>query len=246
MPVTLPAHAAAVLPFVGRFRLHATALVVGAAAPDLAYLAETGRFSHTLPGVFLVCLPVGLVAVVYAEALLLPALRLSAVDVRGVNWARLLRSAGLPRGATGWALAAISVLIGAVTHVLWDGFTHRGMMPASLYQDVRFELGSFGMTAPRWLQHLSTFGGTAIVLAYLVRRYERERPEPQGSRRAFWVLLVPTLLFALLGMAWRLKEPLWGGTLYTKLWKLFWPAASFGLAALSLAALYVTGKFKRR
>jgi len=61
MPLTL-AHPAAVLPAV-RFRrrgLPFVPLVIGSVTPDFEYffkLEPTGHFSHTVPGVFLFCLP---------------------------------------------------------------------------------------------------------------------------------------------------------------------------------------------
>src|SRR3954464_368087 len=67
MPATFPSHAAAVLPLKlwrpGWF--DGVALVVGSAAPDLAY-PLVGLVSlpgtHTLTGLFWFCLPVGLVS----------------------------------------------------------------------------------------------------------------------------------------------------------------------------------------
>ena len=62
MPFTL-AHAAAALPF-RRTRLILSAVVVGTFAPDFEYflrLVPGGHFGHTLPGVFVLDLPLSLV-----------------------------------------------------------------------------------------------------------------------------------------------------------------------------------------
>ena len=61
MPYTL-AHPAAALPLwcASRKRLRLAALVIGAASPDFEYLLRinyVGHFSHTIPGLLLVCLP---------------------------------------------------------------------------------------------------------------------------------------------------------------------------------------------
>jgi hypothetical protein len=60
LPLTL-AHPAAVLPFRRWFVF--SGLVIGSLAPDFEYflyVPDSLRIGHTLPGVFLFCLPVGL------------------------------------------------------------------------------------------------------------------------------------------------------------------------------------------
>src|SRR5262245_60819187 len=61
MPFTA-AHAVAALPF-RRTRLYSAAFVVGCLSPDFEYflrLVPRGSFGHTLPGVFLLGLPLSL------------------------------------------------------------------------------------------------------------------------------------------------------------------------------------------
>jgi uncharacterized protein DUF4184 len=61
MPVTLPAHVAAVLPLFRVRWLPPAALVVGARVPDLAYLFGMSAYaSHNLDGLLRFSLPVGL------------------------------------------------------------------------------------------------------------------------------------------------------------------------------------------
>src|SRR4051812_1473819 len=77
MPLTFPAHAAAVLPMLKQRRLRAptTAWVVGSCAPDLSYLLGShGPAAHSLRGLFTFCIPVGLLALLWLEILILPAL----------------------------------------------------------------------------------------------------------------------------------------------------------------------------
>ncbi|MEV0989434.1 DUF4184 family protein [Streptomyces sp. NPDC049949] len=137
MPFTL-SHAAAVLPAVrrtGRARapLVASALVLGSFAPDTFYFADAvvsglwpyGEFAHSLPGVFTVdaVLTVALAAcwLLLREPLtaLLPRRRRGRMHafVRGEDW----------RGRGPAALALrfyLSAVLGSLTHVVWDSFTH--------------------------------------------------------------------------------------------------------------------------
>ncbi len=236
MPVTFPAHAAAVLPLLRWRGLHATALIVGTTAPDLGYLGEIGTFTHRPLGLFLFCVPAGVVAVAYVEGLVLPTLRRALPDAFGVNWARVLVSDGPPSSLRSWRVVALSVFLGALTHQVWDGFTHGTLFPGALYKDIRLGFEPFSMTLPRWGQHLSTLIGTAAVLEYARRRYRRLPPVAAGSARELGGLVAVSVLGVALGLLWKLQLPLRGGNVYTQVWRLFWPSATLALLFFSLAA----------
>ena len=129
MPFTL-SHAAAALPF-RRTRLEMSALVTGCFAPDFAYfffLIPHGLFAHSLQGMFLIDLPLSLVALWLFHAYIKQPL--SMLLPRGFR-ARLKPS---ENGFSFWpparlALIAISILIGTATHILWDSLTHSFYWP---------------------------------------------------------------------------------------------------------------------
>ena len=245
MPVTLPAHAAAVLPLVrlSRWGVPPVALVLGACAPDLSYVVETvgmagGAEAHALPGLFLFCLPVGLVTLVWLEALVLPVLRRTLPEVGGVQWGRFLRTQGLPRSGRTWALAAGAVVLGAATHVLWDGFTHRQMWPAEvLYPHLTLPVGHRALPLARVLQHASSLVGSLVVLGWLVRRYPRLEPHAGGSWRSFLPVLLCSGTGAAVGLALRLAHFERLGALEAQLWWAFWPTATGALVGLTLGCV---------
>ena len=119
MPYTL-AHPAAVLPLRSASRRHLALapLAIGATMPDVQYfmrLSAEGHFTHTLPGLLLVCLPVGwLVLLLYDRfgragvAALLPS-----------QWRLPDAPAFRP-----FMLTSLALFVGSVTHVVWDAFTH--------------------------------------------------------------------------------------------------------------------------
>ena len=231
MPVTLPAHAAAVLPFVRLRSLHATALVVGSCAPDMAYLiGKYGAFLHTPQGIVFGCVPLGLFALVWAEALLLPALRASLPSWGGLQWARFAGSRGLPAGFLGWMWAALSIAIGAATHVMWDGFTHRGQWPASvLYANVMVDFTGESMSMPAFLQWASSFVGTAIVATWMLLHYRSLPRIAGGSTKDFARIALPTIAAAGMGAILKLSTG--------SLWHTFWGAASAAFLGLTAACL---------
>jgi hypothetical protein len=162
MPFTLCHPAAlAALPARIRRRFPLAALAIGAMTPDFEYLLRLkplSVWSHTLPGLFFFCVPVGLVAWIAWEQF-----------ARGPS--RELLALRTERDAhrltpTTLTVAALAVLIGACTHVLWDAFTHSGRLGAALIPQLEEEAWKIGTYSLRWfgvLQHLSTVVG-AIVL----------------------------------------------------------------------------------
>ena len=107
-------------------------------------------------------------------------------------------------GSLAWA--TIAVLLGAATHILWDGFTHRDAWPARLlFSREPIEIGPFQLTTAKLLQHLSSVIGSAIVLGYAALRYRSLEPSAP-VRGARFVLPILTLGI-LAGIAIRLRYP---------------------------------------
>ncbi|WP_327261950.1 DUF4184 family protein [Streptomyces sp. NBC_01232] len=138
MPFTL-SHAAAVLPAIrrtGRARgpLVASALVLGSFAPDTFYFTDAivegvmkyGTFTHSLPGIFtldalLTAVLVGFWLLLREPLIaLLPSRQRGRVHafVRGERWRERPRPAAL----VAWFY--VSAVVGSLTHVVWDSFTH--------------------------------------------------------------------------------------------------------------------------
>jgi hypothetical protein len=124
VPLTT-AHAAAAWPLARLApALPTAALVIGTFSPDFIYLLRLrpgGGFGHTLPGVFLFCLPVSLVVWALFEHLVRGPL--TALLPPGVQ-DLVAAPAAAPSPVRLVALAAVAAVIGAFTHLAWDSFTH--------------------------------------------------------------------------------------------------------------------------
>lgn len=178
MPLT-PAHAAAALPIhwaTGR-RLPLAALVMGTLAPDFEYLlrlAPRGHFAHSALGLFIFDLPLGLAVYAAFTRLVRPALLdllprglAAAADGKGSKAGR-----GLRLGA-----AAIAVVLGAASHILWDGFTHDPGWAVAQLPALRAPVLPELLPHLRWykaLQHGSTLLGGTVVLAWALRWLRRQ------------------------------------------------------------------------
>ena len=172
MPFT-PAHAAAALPF-RRTRLNTSALVAGCLSPDFEYflrLAPRGGFGHTLPGVFVLDLPLGLLVLYLFHAF-----------AKQPLWAALPRRVRVKvllgprrpsaRSAMQVALLCLSLLIGAGTHILWDSFTHHHYWPTEHLPLLRqaVQLPALGRTAVyKILQYASSIVGILIFVLWWMR-----------------------------------------------------------------------------
>lgn len=241
MPLTFPSHAAAILPVLhlpGLRRLPPVALIIGSTAPDLIYLVKVhGAAAHLPSGLLRLCLPAGLLAFLYVEALLLPVFGplLSSVlpkSLAGLG-AALGRPRGLPKTLPDWFFIAAAIVLGAATHQLWDGFTHAWMWPARvLYPGVNISLLGHPFLLSKVLQQLSSLVGAAIVILYVLRMAPPATPAaPQrvfGAARRLGGLLALPLLGALLAgfLRWRQPSPL----LAKRIWDTGWTAAAcFGI-----------------
>lgn len=187
MPFTI-SHAAAAVPL-ARLRLPLSALVIGSMSPDFYYfifLDTTNRFSHTLPGLFLFCLPVGMVALwLYHRVLKRPMLDLlpDAVQRRAAPLA-----APFPFfPARRFVVLSVAVVLGAVTHIVWDAFTGSTLWGVELLPVLRetINMGPAGqMAGYRVLQHGSTVIGAALLAWWSARWVLRTPLAPIQPRLA--------------------------------------------------------------
>ncbi|MEV4755357.1 DUF4184 family protein [Micromonospora sp. NPDC049559] len=175
MPLTFPSHLAPVLPLkLWRPRwFDGVALVCGAVAPDLSYVATNGRGdlfadTHALPALLWWCLPVALAGTWL--------LRRSA----GTIAAHLPRSrwfAWRDYGVLGsvrhrWWITVGSALLGAATHVGWDWLTHTDGWLSTLFGVHWYEATG----VPWWtVSDLTSTAVGALVTVLLAARIGRRR-----------------------------------------------------------------------
>jgi hypothetical protein len=198
MPFTL-AHTAACIPL-ARKGLIASALVVGSISPDFAYffpIPELSRLSHSLMGIFLFCVPLGLIALwLFHRILKQPALAL----LPGYHQEILIP---LAKEFSFWPLRRLSVVIvsltiGAATHIAWDSFTHtRGGWVQSLgwlrMIIVETQLGP--LIVHRALQHASTVLGL-VYIWWWYSRWLRKSPSdtPRSKENPFGGRVMPIVV----------------------------------------------------
>jgi hypothetical protein len=184
MPLT-PTHMLAIVPIAAAFdeTLPFSALAIGSMIPDLPLfvpLVPGYQVTHSFAGVFTACLPLGvLVFVGFQYMLKRPLLALMPVGFQR-RCASVARPRPGPRPSPR-ALVGIlvAIVLGALTHVVWDAFTHHGR---------------WGTELVPWL------GATALTLA--------SQPVPGYKVAQYGCSLVGLPLLAWLAIAWlRRQEP---------------------------------------
>lgn len=124
MPFTI-SHAAAVLP-IHRLsaKLPLTALMIGSMAPDFGYFFSheaSRQYTHSLGSLLYFSLPAGLAVWFFYVAVLEKA----TITLLSDRWhTRFAHTDAITPALLG--RAAIAIVLGAITHLLWDAITHRG------------------------------------------------------------------------------------------------------------------------
>jgi Domain of unknown function (DUF4184) len=170
MPFTI-SHAAVVLPFsrwLARWQL-LSAATIGAMVPDFrVFFPGMPRVeTHSIAALFSFCLPVGLITYwVFQRWIKSPILEVLP-EGPYARWRPFAAEASI-RSWRQWLLAAGGVLAGAVTHLVWDGFTHdggRGVRMFPVLDDSIIDIGTRHLPAIYVLQDLGSLIGLAAVLA---------------------------------------------------------------------------------
>ncbi|MEY2356795.1 DUF4184 family protein [Lysinibacillus capsici] len=195
MPLTF-AHPAAVLPFSRKSKyIHFSALVLGSMAPDFEYFLRgrpIGEIGHTFVGFFLFNLPLVLfIYLIYQRFIQQPIMShlpefLQATESHPIA------------GNNIWKVFVFgySALLGMLTHVIWDSFTHQNGLMVTKLRVLTQTYTFFGYQIPiyKFLQHGSTLFGIVLIFGYIYYRatLSKDKKIPAISPRKkliFWSLL---------------------------------------------------------
>lgn len=184
MPFTF-AHPAAAVPLLrplGRYG-SLSALVIGSIAPDLAFIVALDlarEQTHGLAALFLFCLPAGASVYLLFHALLKAPLLALLPDPLA---ARLPGSDAAPAR---WSAVLVSLLCGAVSHLIWDAFTHPGTPVTNALPILQTELANIGgyrVLVFKVLQHASSVLGLVLLALWSIA-WLRRTPEVRTPRQS--------------------------------------------------------------
>jgi hypothetical protein len=209
VPFTV-SHAAAVLPIHGlsKHRLPLAALMIGSMAPDFGYFFDhefSRQLTHSMPALFIFVLPVGLLVWLFYVAVLEKA----TITLLPDRWhTRFAHTDALTAPLI--ARACIAIVLGGVTHILWDALTHRGTFLTDAIPVLRGPTPGFSWLPIYHLLHGVSSVVGLVILAFwarglhrlparsLIRPYEISERARVGS---LWLLLAGALIVGLIHWA---------------------------------------------
>jgi hypothetical protein len=220
MPFTF-AHPAIVLPLrkLPRHWHSLTGLIMGSITPDFEYFIRMrvqSIYSHTWSGLFWFDVPLGmLLTFVYLRfirdgliAHLPLALNRRFSKCRGVALMKSLRYV---------IVMALSVLIGATSHLLWDSFTHPNGYFVQLMPMLSFAIPIHHhyIAVYKLLQHGSTLAGFAFI-TIVVYKLPKEKSTPIAQITGYWyVILISVILTVIVRLLCGLTLKAYGNLIVT-------------------------------
>lgn len=226
MPFTV-SHAAVVLPVQGLLRRWhlLSAAVIGSMAPDFGLVLPPGLAlprgqTHGIAALFTFCLPVGLAAWWLFQLLIKPGVQQVLPDRWYVHFSQRHPSQSI-RNWRCWLGAALAIVLGAITHLVLDGFTHengRGTLLIPVLDTRVVQVLGHAMPAWRFMQYLLSVIGL-LLLGWALCRWWLRTPVPAqpplrpiGARErrlwiaAYCVLPVLSLLRGAIMVSWVVRR----------------------------------------
>jgi len=205
MPFTF-SHPAIVLPLIkARLNLSATALIIGSMIPDFEYfirMKDRSTYSHTLTGVFWFDIPLALLVCFIYHLIVrnslfdnLPSFLKDRFSVyKRFDWSKyFLRH---------WAIVLVSIIIGAVSHILWDGVTHNTMFFVNKADlSTMMKIGTINLAGYKFLQLASTIAGGLAVIYSIFALRRIHQPKTKIDYRYWTIVWFITFLVVLLRFA---------------------------------------------
>lgn len=178
MPFTI-SHAIAGIAIhkISPYRLSLSALIIGSMMPDAEYFLRMkmyGIYGHTLPGIFVLDLPLGLLIYWLFQKIIKYPLILHLPLFLRRRFGSFLALPTPQNNAPKLSLQritviSIAILIGIMTHIIWDAFTHATGFFVTLFPLLQQQITLFNITFPLYklLQQLCSIMGLAAIILYI-------------------------------------------------------------------------------
>lgn len=184
MPFT-PTHILAVVPlgYMQSWPVPFSALMIGSLVPDwplYTSVIPNYQTTHSFTGIFTACVPLGFALYVFFQAVLkIPLFELLPQPLRQRLKVVMMSPLSFrPQAIVG---VIVALAVGALTHIVWDGFTHRGqwgirILPA--LDNVVLTIAGLDIRGYKLLQYGSTAFGIPILLLCFMVWFRASRPQP--------------------------------------------------------------------
>lgn len=202
MPFTF-SHPAIILPLrhLPKSWFSITALVIGSLTPDFEYFIRMkvkSNFSHTLTGVVWFDLPLAILLAFIFHNLIRHTLLENAplfikqrvLHLDTFNWNFYFKN--------NWMIVLSSSLIGILSHIFWDAFTHNQGYFVTHIDYLKTTISLFGAITPIWkiAQHGSTLIGALIIL-FAFNKLPQQFELKASIDKNYWISVFLLTLFIL-------------------------------------------------
>ncbi len=186
MPFTV-SHTVAVIPlykYLGKYGAMLP-LIIGSMMPDIAYitpfLVHQRMDSHSLIGLYLFCIPMGLTVYFLYHYLMAPVIASVLPKFIQKHLRNNLFHGKLPEIPS--HVLVLSLVIGALTHIVWDFFTHQSGLPQFIHwMDVPLtSVDGYDIMPYRLLQHFSSLFGLALLMFWGMKWFNRNKSQDNES-----------------------------------------------------------------
>ncbi|QKJ28397.1 DUF4184 family protein [Mucilaginibacter mali] len=194
MPFTF-AHPAIVLPLakLSKHWVSITGLIVGSMTPDFEYFLRMrvkSIYSHTWPGLFWFDVPLGLCILIIYQFLIKDSL---IEHLPTSLYSRFVGFKGTDKDYFKFQnliVVLTSILIGTLSHILWDGFTHPTGYFVKLIPNLSSDLNLAGhnIAVYKIIQHVSTLIGL-VVICVGVFSLKKSNKNNENSILIYWICI---------------------------------------------------------
>ncbi|TGE04598.1 DUF4184 family protein [Hymenobacter fodinae] len=194
MPFTF-SHPAVVIPLLAlpkKWR-SATGLIIGSMTPDFEKFIRMSEFdpcSHTWRSIFYFNLPLGLVLSFAFHIIVRNALIIHLPQFLRERFSRFLHFDWKLYFQQHYGVVLLSLLIGTVSHLVWDSFTHpegRGVRYFPFLLQQAFG-GAFKMKFYSFLQKVGSVLGALALVVYSLQLRRQKLSIPKRDTAAFWLI----------------------------------------------------------
>lgn len=201
MPFTF-SHPAIVLPFKNKY-LNFSGLILGSMAPDFIYFvlfSPSSNIGHEFLGFFFFNLPmcflINYVFYKYIQKVLI----LSMPNFILNKYMYLTKLKNTLPSKKEKLKFAISCLIGMITHVFWDSFTHISGFFVNNMDFLRGSINVFNMSISIYkiIQHSSTIVGFLVIFIYLYTIKDKNAFYPKMNKSKLYLSLVLVFIIAMI------------------------------------------------
>jgi hypothetical protein len=203
MPFTF-SHPALILPlsYLPKRWISVTALIIGSLTPDFEYFLRMevqSIYSHTIPGIFWFDLPLGIIIAFIFHTIVRNTLFLNVPIQIKTRVAIFQKFDWNNYFKYNWLIVIISLLIGIISHLFWDSFTHNHGYFVEIIPSLKSKVNLLNLQIPIYkiLQHSSSLiGGIIIILTFKkLPKTKIENPKI-NSKYWIWILIITLITIA--------------------------------------------------